>query len=283
MTACTWRASRSRSSSGCTTESRGEPGRCPRLLGGEPRRCIRTSSWPRTTATTTRPRSSSSSAGRGSSRSRCSSPSTARSSWLPSCTWRGRSRCSCCSPSRLAPRSTPATSRSCMALAIVWGFRHPWTWSFVLLTKVTPAVGLLWFVVRREWRNLGIALGASAVLAGAVGRPLVRPVAGVHRAHHERQGAGRVPYYLTLYQRLAVRDRARRRRGAGQLEVDGARCGVPRAPGLLPDQPGRSWWAACRSSGSRSGGCWPSAAISLERAVPNPAGPPEAEGLLSTS
>jgi hypothetical protein len=35
----------------------------------------------------------------------------------------------------------------------------------VLLTKVTPGVGLLWFAVRREWRSLGIALGVTAVIA----------------------------------------------------------------------------------------------------------------------
>ena len=52
-----------------------------------------------------------------------------------------------------------------LALAIVKGFRHPWTWSLVLLTKITPGVGLLWFVVRREWRQLAIALGATAALA----------------------------------------------------------------------------------------------------------------------
>ena len=34
----------------------------------------------------------------------------------------------------------------------------------VLLTKITPGIGLLWFVVRREWRNLGIALGATAAI-----------------------------------------------------------------------------------------------------------------------
>ena len=51
-----------------------------------------------------------------------------------------------------------------MALAIVAGFRWPAAWAFVLLTKVTPGVGLLWFLVRREWRNLGIALGATAVI-----------------------------------------------------------------------------------------------------------------------
>ena len=51
-----------------------------------------------------------------------------------------------------------------LALAIVAGFRYPWTWALVLLTKVTPGVGLLWFAFRREWRSLGIALGATAVI-----------------------------------------------------------------------------------------------------------------------
>jgi hypothetical protein len=51
-----------------------------------------------------------------------------------------------------------------VALAIVLGFRWPATWSFVLLTKITPGVGLLWFAVRREWRSLAIALGATAVV-----------------------------------------------------------------------------------------------------------------------
>jgi len=46
-----------------------------------------------------------------------------------------------------------------MGLAVVASFRRPWAWAFLLLTKVTPGVGLLWFVVRREWRNLFIALG----------------------------------------------------------------------------------------------------------------------------
>ncbi len=51
-----------------------------------------------------------------------------------------------------------------LAVAIVAGFRWPAAWAFVLLTKVTPGVGLLWFAVRREWRNLGIALGATAAI-----------------------------------------------------------------------------------------------------------------------
>jgi hypothetical protein len=53
-----------------------------------------------------------------------------------------------------------------LAAAIVLGFRWPWTWSIVLLTKITPGVGLLWFVVRREWRNLAIALGGTAAIVG---------------------------------------------------------------------------------------------------------------------
>ena len=52
-----------------------------------------------------------------------------------------------------------------LALAIVAGTRWPAAWAFVLLTKVTPGIGLLWFAVRREWRSLGIALGATAAIA----------------------------------------------------------------------------------------------------------------------
>ncbi|MGI8929043.1 MAG: glycosyltransferase family 87 protein [Candidatus Limnocylindrales bacterium] len=54
-----------------------------------------------------------------------------------------------------------------MAAAVALGFRHPWTWSFVLLTKVTPGVGVLWFAVRREWRSLAIAVGATVIVSVA--------------------------------------------------------------------------------------------------------------------
>jgi Glycosyltransferase family 87 len=53
-----------------------------------------------------------------------------------------------------------------IAAAIALGFRYPWTWAFVLLTKVTPGIGLLWFAVRREWRSLAIALGVTAAIVG---------------------------------------------------------------------------------------------------------------------
>ena len=51
-----------------------------------------------------------------------------------------------------------------LALAIVGGFRWPALWSFVLLTKVTTGIGLLWFAVRREWRSLSVAVIATAVV-----------------------------------------------------------------------------------------------------------------------
>lgn len=51
-----------------------------------------------------------------------------------------------------------------MAAAIVAGFRWPVAWSFLLLTKVTPGVGVLWFAFRREWRSLAIAVGATLAI-----------------------------------------------------------------------------------------------------------------------
>jgi hypothetical protein len=54
-----------------------------------------------------------------------------------------------------------------LAGAMVAGFRYPATWSFVLLTKVTPGIGLLWFAVRREWRSLAAALGVTAAIVAA--------------------------------------------------------------------------------------------------------------------
>jgi hypothetical protein len=64
-----------------------------------------------------------------------------------------------------------------LASAIVLGFRWPAAWAFVLLTKVSPGVGLLWFAVRREWRSLAIALAATGivVLASAVFMPAAWP------------------------------------------------------------------------------------------------------------
>ena len=51
-----------------------------------------------------------------------------------------------------------------IAAAIVLGFRAPATWSFPILTKVTPGLGVLWFAVRREWRAVAPALGGTAAV-----------------------------------------------------------------------------------------------------------------------
>jgi hypothetical protein len=56
-----------------------------------------------------------------------------------------------------------------LAVAIMVGFRVPGVWAAVLLTKVTPGVGLLWFAVRREWRALiQVAAVTAAVVAVSV-------------------------------------------------------------------------------------------------------------------
>ena len=48
--------------------------------------------------------------------------------------------------------------------AVVLGLRYPAMWAIPLLTKIGPGIGILWFVVRREWRSLGIALGTTAAI-----------------------------------------------------------------------------------------------------------------------
>ncbi len=52
-----------------------------------------------------------------------------------------------------------------MAGAIALGFRFPALWAFVILTKLSPGIGVLWFAFRREWRKLGWALGVTLVVS----------------------------------------------------------------------------------------------------------------------
>lgn len=51
------------------------------------------------------------------------------------------------------------------AVVLVLGFRYPAVWALPLLTKIAPGVGLIWFAVRREWRELAVALGATGAIA----------------------------------------------------------------------------------------------------------------------
>ena len=52
-----------------------------------------------------------------------------------------------------------------LAAVVVIGFRWPGAWAFVLLTKPTVGVALLWFALNRRWSHVAIALGAAAVIA----------------------------------------------------------------------------------------------------------------------
>jgi hypothetical protein len=49
--------------------------------------------------------------------------------------------------------------------ALVLGFARPGWYALPLLTKVTPGVGLVWFAVRREWRQLAMAVGITLLVA----------------------------------------------------------------------------------------------------------------------
>ena len=115
-----------------------------------------------------------------------------------------------------------------MAAAIALGFRYPAAWSFLLLTKVTPGIGLVWFAVRREWRPLAIALGFT----GVPGRRL----------------AGRRP---TAVGRLARREPVQDgERVAAQPVLDRDPAGDPTARG----RPGRGLGRANRSAVDGAGG-----------------------------
>jgi glycosyl transferase family 87 len=89
-----------------------------------------------------------------------------------------------------------------LALAIVAGFRWPATWSFVLLTKVTPGIGLLWFAIQRRWRALAAAFGFTAALVAL--SFFFRPGDWFdYLALWTGAPAPAVaPYYLTFWQRL---------------------------------------------------------------------------------
>lgn len=89
-----------------------------------------------------------------------------------------------------------------IAAAIALGFRYPAAWAWVLLTKVTPGIGLVWFAVRREWRQLGIALGATAALVAVSlivdGRLWPDWLATVGRAAPPSDQTLEVPLWLRL-------------------------------------------------------------------------------------
>lgn len=56
-----------------------------------------------------------------------------------------------------------------LAALTVIAIRRPAAWSILAVTKVTPAVGVLWHIIRGEWRSASIAvLATAAILAISV-------------------------------------------------------------------------------------------------------------------
>ena len=90
-----------------------------------------------------------------------------------------------------------------LAAAIVVGFRWPAAWALILLTKVSPGIGLLWFAVRREWRNLGIALGATAAVIAI--SAIIMPGAWLQWLNVLSSIAGRDPTWAAVPIPLMVR------------------------------------------------------------------------------
>jgi len=52
------------------------------------------------------------------------------------------------------------------AVVVAFGLRSPWLWAVPALTKITPALGPVWFAVRREWSKLGVAVLATVLVGG---------------------------------------------------------------------------------------------------------------------
>jgi len=51
-----------------------------------------------------------------------------------------------------------------VAVVTVLGMRLPQLWAFVALTKITPCLGPVWFLVRGDWGALARALGTTAAV-----------------------------------------------------------------------------------------------------------------------
>lgn len=52
-----------------------------------------------------------------------------------------------------------------LGAAIVIGFRWPAAWALLLLTKITPGIGILWFAGARQWRVLLIGIGVTLAIS----------------------------------------------------------------------------------------------------------------------
>ncbi len=153
-----------------------------------------------------------------------------------------------------------------LGLAIVVGMRYPASWSFILLTKITPGVGLIWFAVRREWRSLAIALvatvavvGVSFALAPWLWSDFIEASQDAGRRDDRRPAPGRADRAAAPARR---RGAARRLGGSngprvGRADRGGARRAVPVVERVRRDGRGRAAVrvAARRREGDAASGC----------------------------
>jgi hypothetical protein len=51
-----------------------------------------------------------------------------------------------------------------IAAAVVLSLRHPAAYLFLALSKLSTGVTALWYLTRREWRNLAIAVGGTGIV-----------------------------------------------------------------------------------------------------------------------
>jgi hypothetical protein len=51
-----------------------------------------------------------------------------------------------------------------IAAALVVGLSRPGALALPILTKITPGISWLWFIARREWRNLAISVGLTGAI-----------------------------------------------------------------------------------------------------------------------
>jgi len=65
------------------------------------------------------------------------------------------------------PEALEGNINALLALMVVIGFEHTWTWTFAILTKLSTGVGLVWFLVRDGWRPLVAPLGVTTLIVGA--------------------------------------------------------------------------------------------------------------------
>jgi len=88
----------------------------------------------------------------------------------------------------------------CVVLSLRW----PAAWLLPLITKPSMGVGLLWYPVRREWRKLAIAVGATAaIVAVSFALDPVMWVAWAGQLLHASDKAG-WPFPWPVWPRLPV-------------------------------------------------------------------------------